>query len=155
MLVIVRAIVYSALFIGLVLIYTPSRLLSWSGIAQPLTIEIQQIVGIVIGVTGASVVLWCVFNFVHIGKGTPAPFDPPRRLVIRGPYRIVRNPMYMGAGLVLAGAVLFYESLPLLGYTGFFLLATHLLVVWYEEPALKQTFGRDYEAYCRQVGRWW
>ncbi|MCA1573699.1 MAG: hypothetical protein LC770_04010, partial [Acidobacteria bacterium] len=69
--------------------------------------------------------------------------------------RFVRNPMYIGAGLGLASAALFYESLPLLGYAGLFFLATHLFVVWYEEPTLRRTFGQKYEAYCRQVGRWW
>src|SRR5204863_672998 len=96
---------------------------------------------------GTAIALWCVFTFVFIGKGTPAPFDPPRRLVIRGPYRFVRNPMYIGAGLALAGAAIFYESWPLLGYVGFFFLATHLFVVSYEEPALRRTFGQEYEAY--------
>ena len=54
-----------------------------------------------------------------------------------------------------ARAALFYESLPLLGYAGLFFLATHLFVVGYEEPTLRQTFGPEYEAYCRQVRRWW
>ncbi|MBI1815880.1 MAG: hypothetical protein HYR72_12950 [Deltaproteobacteria bacterium] len=67
----------------------------------------------------------------------------------------MRNPMYIGAGLALAGAALFYESLPLLGYAGLFILATHVFVMWYEEPTLRQTFGQEYEAYCRQVRRWW
>jgi protein-S-isoprenylcysteine O-methyltransferase Ste14 len=63
--------------------------------------------------------------------------------------------MYIGAGLALAGAALFYESLPLLGYISFFFLATHLFVVGYEEPALRRTFGQEYEAYCGRIGRWW
>jgi protein-S-isoprenylcysteine O-methyltransferase Ste14 len=63
--------------------------------------------------------------------------------------------MYIGAGLALASAALFYESLPLLGYAGIFFLATHLFVVWYEEPTLRRTFGQEYENYCRQVRRWW
>jgi protein-S-isoprenylcysteine O-methyltransferase Ste14 len=155
MFVIVRAVTYAALFIGLVLIYLPARLLSWSGIVRPAAIEVQQVAGMAIGVAGAAVALWCIFTFASIGRGTPAPFDPPRRLVIQGPYRFVRNPMYIGAGLALAGAALFYESLPLLGYTGLFFLATHLFVVWYEEPTLRLTFGPEYEAYCRQVRRWW
>jgi len=96
-----------------------------------------------------------VFTFAFIGKGTPAPFDPPRRLVIRGPYRFVRNPMYIGAGIALAGAALFYQSLSILIYAGLFFLATHLFVVLYEEPTLRQTFGSEYEAYCRQLRRWW
>ncbi len=155
MFVLVRAVTYAALFIGLVLIYVPARLLSWSGIVRPAAIEVQQVAGMVIGAAGAAVALWCIFTFASVGRGTPAPFDPPRRLVIQGPYRFVRNPMYIGAGLALVGAALFYESLPLLGYAGLFFLATHLFVVGYEEPALRRTFGQDYEAYCRQVRRWW
>ena len=155
MFVFVRAVTYATLFIGLLLVYVPARLLSWSGIVRPAAIEVQQVAGMVIGVAGAAVAVWCIFTFASIGRGTPAPFDPPRRLVIQGPYRFVRNPMYIGAGLALASAALFYESLPLLGYTGIFFLATHLFVVWYEEPTLRLTFGQEYEAYCRQVRRWW
>jgi protein-S-isoprenylcysteine O-methyltransferase Ste14 len=154
MFVLVRAVTYAALFIGLVLIYLPARLLSWSGIVRPAAIEVQQVAGMVIGAAGAAVALRCIFTFASIGRGTPAPFDPPLRLVIQGPYRFVRNPMYIGAGLALASAALFYESCPLLGYTGLFFLATHLFVVWYEEPTLRRTFGQEYEAYCRQVRRW-
>jgi protein-S-isoprenylcysteine O-methyltransferase Ste14 len=91
---------------------------------------------------------------VSIGKGTPAPFDPPRRLVVRGPYRFVRNPMYLGGALTLAGAALFYRSLFLLGYDCIFLLAFSLFVLFYEEPTLRRTFGPDYEAYCHRVARW-
>jgi len=155
MFVFIRAVTYAALFIGLVLIYVPARLLSWSGIVRPVAIEVQQVAGMIIGAVSAMVALWCIFTFASVGRGTPAPFDPPRRLVIQGPYRFVRNPMYIGAGLALAGAALFYESLPLLGYTGLFFLATHLLVVWYEEPALRRTFEQEYEAYCGRVRRWW
>ncbi len=155
MFVFARAVTYAALFIGFVLIYLPGRLLSWTGIVRPAFMEVQQIAGMVIGAVGAAVALWCIFTFATIGRGTPAPFDPPRRLVIRGPYRFVRNPMYIGAGLALASAALFYESWPLLGYAGLFFLATHVFVVGYEEPTLRRTFGQEYEAYCRQVRRWW
>jgi protein-S-isoprenylcysteine O-methyltransferase Ste14 len=63
--------------------------------------------------------------------------------------------MYLGAGLALAGAALFYETAALWAYAGAFLLLTHVLVVLYEEPILRQTFGADYDSYCREVGRWW
>lgn len=155
MFVLVRTATYAALFIGLVLIYIPSRFLAWSGVVAPEVIGIPQIVGIVTGSAGAALALWCVITFATIGRGTPAPFDPPRRLVIRGPYRFVRNPMYIGAGIALGSASLFYGSFPLLGYTGVFFLMTHLFAVWYEEPMLRRTFGEDYENYCRRVGRWW
>jgi protein-S-isoprenylcysteine O-methyltransferase Ste14 len=108
-----------------------------------------------LGASGAALALTCILTFVFIGRGTPAPFDPPRRLVVQGPYRFIRNPMYVGAGLALAGAALFYQSIPLLVYAGSSLAVTHLFVVLYEEPTLRRSFARDYEAYCRQVGRWW
>ena len=155
MFVIVRAVTYAALFIGLVLVYLPARVLASSGIVRPAVIGLPQIGGMIVGIVGAAIALWCIFTFAVLGKGTPAPFDPPRRLVIRGPYRFVRNPMYIGAGLALAGAALFYQSWPLAGYTGLFLVATHLFVVWYEEPTLLRTFGEEYETYCGRVRRWW
>jgi protein-S-isoprenylcysteine O-methyltransferase Ste14 len=129
--------------------------LSWSGIVRPAAIELQQIAGMIVAAIGAAIALWCIFTFATIGKGTPAPFDPPRRLVIRGPYRFVRNPMYIGAGLALAGAALYYESWRLLIYAVVFLLVMHLFVMLHEEPTLRETFGPEYEAYCGKVRRWW
>jgi len=114
-----------------------------------------QVAGTVIGAAGGGVALWCVLAFAVVGRGTPAPFAPPHRLVTRGPYRFVRNPMYIGVGLTFAGAAVFYKSLPLLGYTGLFVLVSHPFVVWYEEPALRRTFGQEYDAYCGRVRRWW
>jgi protein-S-isoprenylcysteine O-methyltransferase Ste14 len=150
-----RTVTYAALFIGFVFFYLPGRLLSWSGIVRPATIAAPQVAGMILGVIGAAVALSCIFTFATIGRGTPASFDRPRRLVIRGLYRFVRNLMYLGAGLALASAALFYESAPLLGYAAFFFLATHIFVVFYEEPTLRRTFGQEYEAFCRQVSRWW
>lgn len=155
MFIFIRAVTYAALFIGLVLIYVPARILSRAGIARPASIHFQQIAGMAIGAAGAAVALWCILTFASVGKGTPAPFDSPRRLVTRGPYRFVRNPMYIGAALALAGAALFYKSVSLLAYAGSFLLAAHLLVVLYEEPVLQRTFGQEYEVYCERVRRWW
>ena len=154
MFVLVRAVTYAALFIGFVLVYLPGRFLSWSGVPQPEFVGGPQIGGMLIGAIGAVLALWCLLAFAFIGKGTPAPFDPPRRLVIRGPYRFVRNPMYISAATALAGTALFYQSWSLLVFTGLFLLATHLFVISYEEPTLRRTFGEEYEAYCVQVNRW-
>jgi protein-S-isoprenylcysteine O-methyltransferase Ste14 len=152
--VLARTVVYASLFIGFLLIYLPARLLSRSGIAAPATIGPLQVAGIVIGAIGAALALWCIATFVSIGRGTPAPFDAPRRLVVRGPYRFVRNPMYIGAALVLGGAALFYRSLGILIYTALLLLTAHVLVVLYEERVLARTFGDDYRAYRARVRRW-
>ena len=155
MFILARAATYSVLFIGLLLIFLPDRILVWTGMTQPAAIGAWQVAGMFVGASGAALALTCILTFVFVGKGTPAPFDPPRALVVRGPYRFVRNPMYVGAGLALAGAALFYRSTPLLGYAGLFLIIMHAFVVWYEEPTLRHTFPRDYEAYCQRVGRWW
>lgn len=154
-LVLVRAATYSALFIGLFLIFLPGRILSSTGITQPAVVGVWQVAGMFLGVARAALALSCILTFVFVGSGTPAPFDPPRRLVVRGPYRLARNPMYLGAALALSGAALFYQSMRLLGYAGLFLFVTHLFVVLYEEPTLRRTFGGDYDAYSRRVGRWW
>lgn len=150
-----RALIYATLFISFFLVVLPARVLSRSGIPPVPQIGVWQVLGMILAAVGSVIALWCILTFVFQGKGTPAPFDPPRRLVVRGPYRIVRNPMYVGAGLALAGASLVYRSVPLLIYMAAFWIILHALVVWYEEPALRQTFGKEYEAYCEHVGRWW
>ncbi len=155
MTVLVRAITYATLFIGLVLVYLPAQVLSGAGVTRPTSFGATQLAGMIVAAAGATVAIWCILAFAFVGRGTPAPFDPPRRLVVRGPYRYVRNPMYLGAALALAGAALFYETGLLWAYAGGFLVLMHLFVVLYEEPTLRQTFGDDYEAYCRQVRRWW
>lgn len=154
MFVIVRAVIYATLFIGFFILYLPYRLLLWADVVRADGIEVRHVAGIAVGAIGACLALWCIFTFASAGKGTPAPFDPPRRLVIRGPYRFVRNPMYMGAVLALTGSGIFFRSQLLFGYTGLFWLTTHLLVVLYEEPALRQTFGKVYEDYCASTSRW-
>ena len=155
MFVFARGVTYATLFIGLLLVFLPGRILSSTGVIRPLAVGGWQLAGMLLGASGAVLALTCILTFVFVGRETPAPFDPPRRLVMRGPYRFVRNPMYLGAGLALAGAALFYQSIPLLGYAGLFLLMTHVFVVLYEEPTLQRIFDGDYEAYRRRVGRWW
>jgi protein-S-isoprenylcysteine O-methyltransferase Ste14 len=152
--VLARATTYATLFIGLLLVFVPGRILAWSGIVRPTELGLPESAGIVVGAAGGALALWCIVTFALIGKGTPAPFDPPRKLVVQGPYRYVRNPMYIGAALALCGAAIFYRSIPLLGYLGLFLIATHVFVVWYEEPTLACLFGDDYQAYRVRVRRW-
>jgi protein-S-isoprenylcysteine O-methyltransferase Ste14 len=155
MFVLVRALTYATLFIGLVLVYLPAGVLSGAGIGRPTAIGAWQVAGVIVGLAGAVLAASCILTFAVVGNGTPAPFDPPRRLVMLGPYRVVRNPMYVGAALALAGATLFYQSFELLGYVGLFLLVTHVFVIAYEEPTLRRLFGSEYEAYCATTGRWW
>jgi protein-S-isoprenylcysteine O-methyltransferase Ste14 len=153
--VLARAVTYATLFIGLVLVFLPARLISWSGIATPPDVGLAQGLGLVAVAAGGALALSCVLAFALLGRGTPAPFDPPRRLVVRGPYKVVRNPMYLGATMALAGAALLYRSPALAAYALTFLLAMHAFVVWYEEPTLRATFGPEYDRYRAEVRRWW
>jgi protein-S-isoprenylcysteine O-methyltransferase Ste14 len=154
MAVIFRAIVYASLFIVLVFFYLPGRVLASAGIHRPLLMGWPQLAGMLILTAGAGIALSCVFVFAWLGRGTPAPFDPPRSLVVRGPYRFVRNPMYIGAATVMTGAALYFAAWPLLLYAVALLVCAHLFVLLYEEPTLRRSFGLEYEAYCRQVHRW-
>ena len=154
MFVALRTLTYASLFIGFVLIYLPARVLAWAGIASPASLGPAQWMAILLGLIGAALALWCVGAFAWIGKGTPAPFDPPRRLVIRGPYRFVRNPMYIGASLAVASAALYFGSWALLLFVIGFLLVCHVFVMVYEEPHLRRVFGPEYEEYCHHVRRW-
>jgi len=131
MFLLIRAITYATLFIGFLLVFLPARVLSLAGIGKPVSFA-AQVAGMVVGASGATLALWCILTFVVIGRGTPAPFDPPRHLVVVGPYRLIRNPMYLGAVLALAGAALLYGSWALLGYCVAFAFVTHLFVVAYD-----------------------
>src|ERR1700758_3513308 len=104
LLALVRALDYATLFICLGFVYLPSRMLPASGFTAPAGVGLPEIAGLALLASGAGVAIWCVVIFALFGKGTPAPFDPPRRLVTEGPYRFTRNPIYLGAALALAGA---------------------------------------------------
>jgi protein-S-isoprenylcysteine O-methyltransferase Ste14 len=110
--------------------------------------------GIALMVAGGTLAFACVATFVTHGEGTPAPFDPPRKVVAAGPYKLVRNPMYIGAFIVLLGFGAYEQSGAILLFTVPWLLLAHLFVILYEEPHLRATFGAPYEAYCRSVRRW-
>jgi protein-S-isoprenylcysteine O-methyltransferase Ste14 len=111
-------------------------------------------VGIVLMVIGAALTAACVATFVVRGQGTPAPFDPPRAFVASGPYRWVRNPMYIGAFLLLAGYALCAVSFAALLVPLALLGAAHVFVVLYEEPVLEKRFGESYREYRRTTPRW-
>ncbi len=103
---------------------------------------------------GVGLYLWCLWVFAVVGRGTPGPWDPPRRLIAVGPYRWVRNPIYLAALLIILGEAWLFGSAALLLYAGMAAVAFHLLVIAYEEPRLRTQFGQQYEAYRRTVSRW-
>lgn len=103
---------------------------------------------------GAAGLLWCVREFFVTGRGTLAPWDPPRQLVREGLYRYSRNPMYISVSLLLIGWALGYRSRTLTIYAIVVMVAFHLRVVMFEEPWLARTFGAQWEAYKARVPRW-
>ena len=104
---------------------------------------------------GIALYFACAFwGFALRGKGTPAPIDPPKQLVVEGPYRIVRNPMYWSVALVMLGEGLVFHSLTLVELAVAFFAGTILFVLFYEEPVLRRKFGAEYEEYCHRVPRW-
>jgi protein-S-isoprenylcysteine O-methyltransferase Ste14 len=113
-----------------------------------------RFIGVLPVLVGCLIVLWCARDLTVSGAGTPAPMDPPRRLVVRGLYRFVRNPMYAGDLLVLLGESLLYESVILTVYGLAMFGVFHLFILWHEEPALKRRFGESYQQYCKAVRRW-
>jgi len=103
---------------------------------------------------GVALYLWCVWNFAAVGRGTPGPWDAPTRVVATGPYRWVRNPIYLAALLIVLGEAWLFLSPALLAYAGAVAVFFHLLVTGYEEPTLRRRFGGTYLEYRRTVPRW-
>src|SRR5947208_4719840 len=154
MLTLLRALTYATLFVALFLVIVPQRILTGSGVVPIDSFGFVQLIGLTIVALGFGLVLWCLVTFAFVGKGTAAPFDPPRQLVIVGPYRFVRNPIYIGAVVAMLGAAMVLWSSWLVLYAFVVLIVTHLLVIFYEEPHLRRVFGQPYEDYLQTVHRW-
>ncbi|HSC77259.1 MAG TPA: isoprenylcysteine carboxylmethyltransferase family protein [Candidatus Acidoferrales bacterium] len=153
-LAVLRTTLYASVFIAFFLVYLPwalairGRAVSYEGLGVLRWLAVVPLLG------GAYIALSCVAAFAWRGLGTPAPFDPPRKLVVSGFYRYVRNPMYLGAALAIVGeTALFGSVLAGLGYLAVLGVALAVFVIAYEEPALRAKFGAEYEEYCRHVPR--
>lgn len=103
---------------------------------------------------GATLLLWCVREFYVAGGGTLAPWDPPRQLVTSGPYRMSRNPMYLGVDVILAAWCMLWSSRALIIYAVLFMIGFHLRVLLVEEPWARRRFGAEWDAYRARVPRW-
>ena len=154
MLILLRALTYATLFVAFFLVVLPRRVLSVSGYKWGGAPAWAELCGFALVISGFALVAWCLVTFAFVGKGTAAPFDPPRKLVVVGPYRFVRNPIYIGAVLAMLGAALVLWTGWLVLYALVVLVATHLLVILYEEPHLRGVFGQPYDDYLRTVHRW-
>jgi protein-S-isoprenylcysteine O-methyltransferase Ste14 len=148
-----RALLYAAGFV-LLWVWLAGRVQRYDGhLGFPLPGWLIP-VGWVLAVAGAAAVASCLAGFVMRGRGTAAPFDPPRAFVSSGLYRYVRNPMYLGAALVLAGYALIARSPSILMLALALLTAAHLFVALVEERSLERRFGQSYRAYCAATRRW-
>jgi protein-S-isoprenylcysteine O-methyltransferase Ste14 len=148
-----RSAFFATLFVALWIWFIPK----WIAVARGVTLELRtNAAALALMIVGAAILVRCVFDFAWTGRGTPAPFDPPRYLVVRGLYRWVRNPMYVGMGTFLIGEAL---ALPAIRREMFVTISAAWVLVTtfillYEEPTLRRLFGADYAEYCRNVRRW-
>lgn len=148
----IKNIVFAVLVPGFVAGWLPVYI--GGGFGSVHAFGMPQLFGSVLLAAGLSIIVAAVGYFGVVGRGTPAPFDPPSRLVVRGPHRYVRNPMYVGAFIANLGWALWFQSLPVAIYAASWWLMAHVFVVVYEEPALQQLFGSEYDAYRAAVHRW-
>jgi protein-S-isoprenylcysteine O-methyltransferase Ste14 len=129
----------------------PWLLTRWDGEDTPLGL---RVLGALLLALGAVLVLEAFARFALEGRGTPMPWAPPTRFVVRGTYRFVRNPMYVGVVALILGQALLLGRWILLAWAAATAAIFHLFVVLHEEPDLRRRFGVDYEEYSRRVGRW-
>jgi len=120
----------------------------------PIEWGLQAAGGVALMALGIAGYLWCALDFAFVGRGTPAPIDPPKELVVRGLYRYVRNPMYLSVAMVLGGECLLLKSWMLARYLAYCFAIIFVAVLVYEEPLLRRKFGESYRQYCREVPRW-
>jgi len=122
--------------------------------ADPSALGLRLFVGAAVFVWGFAFFAWCVSLFGRVGRGTLAPWDPTRHLVVAGPYRYVRNPMISGVALMLLGEAAFWGSAAVGLWAAAFLAINHLYFVLSEEPGLERRFGQEYRTYKAEVPRW-
>ena len=148
-----KASLFTLVVPGTVVVLVPYLLLADASLGAVDFLGVA-LLGLLPLVLGAALYLRCAYDFVWSGRGTPLAIDPPVQLVMRGPYRYSRNPMYVGVLAILAGEALLYSDLRLL----YFLLAMTVLfnifILGYEERALGRQFGEAYARYCEAVPRW-
>ncbi|MBV9210974.1 MAG: isoprenylcysteine carboxylmethyltransferase family protein [Acidobacteria bacterium] len=152
--VLIKTIIFTFLVPGTVTVLVPYWLLSSSSAQPPMRVGGFRYLGVLPILVGAGIYVWCAWDFTFAGRGTPAPIDPPRELVVRGLYRYVRNPMYVGILSILLGEALLFSSWRLLEYAAVVFSFFFLFVALYEEPMLRGKFGESYRRYCKSVPRW-
>ncbi len=151
---ILKNLVFTVVVPGTATVLIPCTILGFPDFSSIAQLSALQWVGIVPLLIGVCIYVWCVFDFAFAGRGTPAPIDPPKELVVRGLYRFTRNPMYVGVLSVVVSEAVLFGSAAVLLYAACLLTVFHSFVVFYEEPTLRRLFGEGYDKYCATVPRW-
>ena len=149
-----KSLIFTVIAPGSVTILVPYVLLNSFGELFSVKIGNFRYLGLIPILLGTLIYFWCAWDFTFAGKGTPAPIDPPKELVVKGLYRFSRNPMYVGVLSVILGWTLLYTDPYVITYWFFVATCFHLMVVYYEEPRLQQLFGSRYSTYRSSVNRW-
>lgn len=148
-----RSLLWTVLLPGMLAGYVPWRYFGLRDVTPDFRSPLPWIALAAIGM-GIVLLVSCILEFARRGRGTLSPVDPPRALVVQGPYRYVRNPMYVGVTAILLGEVLLTRSRALLVYWMIWFAAANLFILAYEEPTLRRQFGTAYERYTANVRRW-
>jgi protein-S-isoprenylcysteine O-methyltransferase Ste14 len=149
-----RTALFTIVVPGTVVLYVPYRLLGAPNRAIFQLVTPLGWLAVPLFLAGLALYLRCAWDFATRGRGTPGPWDPPVYLVGNGLYRVMRNPMYVGVVSMIAAEAAAFRSLVLTEYVVVVWVCFHLMVVLYEEPALRHTFGESYEAYVKSTPRW-
>jgi protein-S-isoprenylcysteine O-methyltransferase Ste14 len=136
-----------------VLVYATRQVWSGWNLESPWNL-LPTKVGIILIAAGLLMAIWTASLIVRLGKGTPAPWDPPTVLVIEGPYRHMRNPMISSVVWILTGEGVLLGSPILLVWAGVFAFLNLLYIPTFEEKTLAKRFGEPYEEYRQNVPRW-
>ncbi len=151
---VLRNILFTIIVPGSGAVYAPWWILTRGGVSPKPGPKGSRWFAFVFIMFGIALYLSCVWVFARVGRGTPGPWDAPRRFVAVGAYRWVRNPIYLAALLTVLGEAWLFFSLSLLLYAAVLAVGVHLFVIGYEEPTLRRTFGQIYVEYTRTVSRW-
>ena len=150
MVLLFKNLLFTLIVPGTVAVYLPLRIVG----DRPFVRGPGFGAGCLLLLLGASIYAWCVWDFATFGRGTPAPIDAPKKLVVRGLYHHTRNPMYTGVLTVILGWAVLFGAFELVLYAVFVGACFQSFIVLYEEPHLRAEFGREYDRYCARVGRW-
>jgi protein-S-isoprenylcysteine O-methyltransferase Ste14 len=151
----VSTAIFALIVQGAGVVLLPYAFTRWQPGTPPWPVVVR-VIGAVLIAVGGIVVAWAFAQFAGEGAGVPIPGEPnSQRLTVGGPYRYVRNPLYVASVVAISGQALLLSRPVLLIYAAAFLAITVFLVHWIEDPALARRFGQQFEDYRNQVPGWW